>query len=71
MAASLCQRRAEYIPGINFHVNPTIIKFYGGGGGLGSSSSVAAVWNDVENEPNNVSIVAIVPGEVCTLSNRC
>ena len=27
--------------------------------------------DDDENEPNNVSIVSIVPGKVWTLSNHC
>ena len=58
-------RRVEYNLGINFRQKPTILKFYG------SSSSPACMRHDEENEPNNVSIVSIVPGEAWTLSNRC
>ena len=31
----------------------------------------ACIRNNEENEPNNVSIVALVLGEACTLSNCC
>ena len=66
-------RRTKYVPGVNFRQNPTTLKFYSGGGGIWvlALPRRACVRNDVENEPNNVSIVAIVLGEAWTLSNRC
>ena len=56
-------RRIKYILGINFRQNPTTLKFYNGPFNI--------IRNNEENEPNNVSIVSIVPGETWTLSNRC